>query len=251
MSPDLEALLSRVLGASFRPQPVPPNERATVRSAPRLQENAGALNYLLRLIPEVCPRAVTHLVAIPQLDRRALDAWRRHWNLTGGFVQPLLFHWAIRVWHQAHTETGTAPVRLRLQSFNVDSAAQIDRLDARPVDENDPLAPVGWQQGELLSRFVARAKAHARARRASLRTARPLTGLQLHCEWLLCTRWSAGHTAKLPPTLARLRELRSAHPAAFETSRVPMWNELLVCLPDSKASAWTREVRALGIDVPM
>ena len=64
----------------------------------------------------------------------------------------------------------------------------------------------------------------------------------------LCTEF-AEHLQALQPTGQALRELRSAHPSAFETSRVPMLNELIVRLPDSKAAAWVREVRALGIDV--
>ena len=52
-------------------------------------------------------------------------------------------------------------------------------------------------------------------------------------------------------TLTMLRELRSAHPAALETSRVPMFNELIVRLPGSKVWCGLREVRALGINVAM
>jgi hypothetical protein len=57
------------------------------------------------------------------------------------------------------------------------------------------------------------------------------------------------HIEAMQPTIRALRDLRGAHPGAFESSRVPMWNELHLALPDSKAAVWLREARALGVDV--
>lgn len=215
----LDLLLTRVFGREVRGEPVPPAERRTIdrklfkvgpdrkpiihtervniRSTAPIREEDQAANQIIQLLPRVCPSAVADLVQVSDLDRRALDLWRSRWNLMGGFIQPLLYLWATKVWYHAKAGTGRSPetIRPRQESFDLDVAAELDALDARQPDESDLLAPIAWRDGESVQRFVARAKEHARARQTKLGVtrARPRAQLPLHCEWLLLyqvERWT-------------------------------------------------------------
>jgi multidrug efflux pump subunit AcrA (membrane-fusion protein) len=61
----------------------------------------------------------------------------------------------------------------------------------------------------------------------------------------------AEHLEAMQPILTAMRNLRGAHPSAFEACRIPSWDELIVRLPGSKAATWAHEVRALGVDVTL
>ena len=121
-----------------------------------------------------------------------------------------------------------------------------------PSMSNDP------RSGRLAGRRIPQLgslhgpKAHARARRASLRTARPLTGLLPDCEAAArltkMERWTYRQIAADAREVTRVAERPSRgvrNQSRADVQRVALRS------PDSKAAAWPREVRALGIDVPM
>jgi hypothetical protein len=152
-----------------------------------------------------------------------------------------------------HIETEAAEARSALDDLRVGallgetSAQSIDDLKARIEDTDRRLAEAREQldAAHKAARRVDQLCADSRdeiageIRGAINRTQRDLS------------EQFAEHLEAMQPILTAMRNLRGAHTSAFEASRIPSWDELIVRLPGSKAATWAHEVRALGVDVTL